>query len=410
MSTVITKSKKVMFCLAFLGVTYNAILAVINSLFFEVSSVLVVFAEITILGTSLAIVIGLSNLVDKDKYVIFLFLSVIFSSLLIFLNTKIIFVDAIRNFLIICVFFLIGGRLSEEYMHKLFLVVSIVVAFFLVLEISVLSAYVEIFKPAVYYQNTRGIEIMEYNQTGVFGNAEGFAERFSYGVFSGPRTSSIFLEQVSLANFCAILGLYILVFQPALKKGVKIFYLCLIILICLSNETRVGSFLVIVLFTIGLFRANVPAYSNLAVFYTTILAVFFINSFYGEATGDNFLGRINLGVEYFLGLGITDYFGHGIFKIDKFWDSGYAYLFAAYTIFGASTFICFTLFILKQISTESRLCALGLSLYVYINVAVGGNSIYSIKTATLLWLIVGYVYYRDVAIKLNEAPESSATQ
>jgi hypothetical protein len=396
MLQVTDRPAKVMFVLVILAVTYNAILALINSLFFELSRGLVIFTEISILGASLAVVFTQSKLLEKDKHVVFLFLSVLFSSLVIFLSTQIIFIDAIRNILIICVFFLTGSRLCEARLHNLFLCIALVIAFFLIIEIVMLEVYVKIFEPAVYYQNTRGLEIKEHNTIGMFGNAEGFAGRFSYGIFNGPRTSSIFLEQVGLANFCTVLGVYFMVFQAKLSNRVKIFYISLIVLICLSNETRVGSALAIVLFVIGLCRAYIPVYSNLLVPLAVLLIGFFITGFWGEATGDNFLGRINLGFGHFRDLDILDYLGLGVLKINQLWDSGFAYVFASFTVFGGSVFIYFTLFIFKQISIESRLCALGLSIYVFANLMVAGNAIFTIKTATLLWLLVGFIYNSEL--------------
>jgi hypothetical protein len=396
MLQVTDRPAKVMFVLVILAVTYNAILALINSLFFELSRGLVIFTEISILGASLAVVFTQSKLLEKDKHVVFLFLSVLFSSLVIFLSTQIIFIDAIRNILIICVFFLTGSRLCEARLHNLFLCIALVIAFFLIIEIVMLDVYVKIFEPAVYYQNTRGLEIKEHNTIGIFGNAEGFAGRFSYGIFNGPRTSSIFLEQVGLANFCTVLGVYFMVFQAKLSNRVKIFYISLIVLICLSNETRVGSALAIVLFVIGLCRAYIPVYSNLLVPLAVLLIGFFITGFWGEATGDNFLGRINLGFGHFRDLDILDYLGLGVLKINQLWDSGFAYVFASFTVFGGSVFIYFTLFIFKQISIESRLCALGLSIYVFANLMVAGNAIFTIKTATLLWLLVGFIYNSEL--------------
>jgi hypothetical protein len=391
-----SRPAKVMFALIILAVTYNAILAFINSLFFELNNGLVIVTEIIILGAGLAAIFTHSKLFDKDKYVAFLFLSVLFSTLLIFLSTQIIFIDAIRNILIISVFFLVGSRLSEEHLHKTFIYISFIIAFFLIIEILMLELYVGLFEPALYYQNTRGVEINEFNQTGVFGNAEGFAGRFSYGVFSGPRTSSIFLEQVGMANFCTVLCVYFMVFQAKLSNRVKIFYFSLIVLICLSNETRVGSALATILFVIGLCRAYIPAYSNLLVPLAVLLIGFFITGFLGEVTGDNFLGRINLGFGHFIDLDILDYLGLGVLKVNQLWDSGLGYLFASFTVFSGSVFICFTLFILKQISVESRLCALGLSIYIFINLMIGGNAIYSIKTATLIWLLVGFIYNSEL--------------
>jgi len=67
--------QKVIFSLALLAVTYNAFLALINSIFTQVSNGLVVFTEVTILGGCLICFFYQNKLLEKDKYVFFLFLS-----------------------------------------------------------------------------------------------------------------------------------------------------------------------------------------------------------------------------------------------------------------------------------------------------------------------------------------------
>jgi hypothetical protein len=388
--------QQVFFSLALLGVSYNAFLALINSLVFQVNTGLVVISEISVLGVGLAYFLSQYKLREKDKYVVFLFLSISFSLLLIFISTQIFFVDGIRNFLIICVFFLIGSRLTSETLHNLFFTMSVVIAFFLVLEITMLDVYVKLFEPALYYQNTRGIDVFEFDTTGVFGNALGFDGRFSYGVFNGPRTSSIFLEQVGLANFAIVISIYLLTFEPFFGLKIKIFYLCFVVLICLSNETRVGSFLVFTFFVIGLFRSKIPPFVNLMLPIITIISGFYVTGFYGEVQGDDLLGRINVGFQHLQHLETIEYFGTGILKINELWDSGFGYLIATSTIVGSTGFIFFVLFIIKQLTTEGILCALGLSMYIFMNLAVSGNAIYSIKTATLLWVLVGFVYNTEL--------------
>jgi len=388
--------QKVIFSLALLAVTYNAFLALINSIFTQVSNGLVVFTEVTILGGCLICFFYQNKLLEKDKYVFFLFLSIIFSFILTLISTQIVFLDGIRNFLIICVFFLIGCRFSVDALRKLFLISSIIVASILIIEITMLDVYVKLFEPARYYQNTRNIDTFEFDTIGVFGNALGFDGRFTYGIFDGPRTSSIFLEQVGLANFCSVLGIYLLVFMPILEKKIKMFYICLIVLICVSNETRIGGTLAASFFIISYFRAKIPYFSNITVPILTIFSGFFIASFYSEAVGDGLLGRVNLGFGHFMDIEFLGYFGRGILKLNQLWDSGYGYLFSSSTIVGAIAFISFILFIIKQTTRAGVLCALGLSMYIFINLMVGGNAIYSIKTATLLWVLVGFIYNSEI--------------
>ena len=70
MSPLMNRHAKVMFILVILGVTYNAILALINNFLFQISNGLVILTEISVLGASLAVVFTQSKLLDKDKYVV----------------------------------------------------------------------------------------------------------------------------------------------------------------------------------------------------------------------------------------------------------------------------------------------------------------------------------------------------
>ncbi|MGL1668947.1 hypothetical protein ACSTHX_00660, partial [Vibrio parahaemolyticus] len=83
-------------------------------------------------------------------------------------------------------------------------IVNVVVLAVLLLEVLDLPSYVATFQPARFYQATRGAEIAFYNTTGLWGGAINVEGHFNVGLYNGPRTSSIFLEMVSNANFAVI--------------------------------------------------------------------------------------------------------------------------------------------------------------------------------------------------------------
>ena len=287
---------------------------------------------------------------------------------------------------------MVGKRLDAKYIVYINVFICALVLFFLLLEVLFVDVYAVLFKPAKYYFVTRGNEIGQFNEVGLFNNAMGFESRFSFGVFNIPRTSSVFLEQVSLANYSIVLSIFIATFYSHLKRWYLFLFMFTVVLIVLSNNSRTASVLIALVFVGYFIFPYLPRYFNslFPFFILSLSTVFYY--FFSHIEGDNLLGRINLGMKYLYGLSTYDLVGNGLNKIERLYDSGYAYIVSANTILGAIAIYFFVSFTLKQYTFIAKRLACYVSMFFFVALVTGGNAIYSMKISALLWLIVGGVY------------------
>jgi hypothetical protein len=374
--------------LTFLGLAYNAMLAFINCHLFAVNVGLVMACEIIILGLGVAIWVnrGLRKADRNILYFVGLFL--ILSLVMSILNQRI-YVDALRNMLIVGVFIGLGKSVNIATVKMAFLLCTALVLGVLIIELSSLTTYASLLKPAQYFVNTRGFAEMDYDDTGIFKNALGFDGRFSYGIFTGPRTSSIFLEQVSLANYAAALCIFMLSLWPHLSFKVKCMHIATVLLVVLSNNTRTTSILLVLSIFGYYLYPKIPKYTS-ALLAPAIIAlgivVYFMHPF---ERGDDFVGRTSFTGYVLMHMGLSEYFGMSIDKLGLLADNGYPYMIYSSTIFGMIAFWLFVSFVIPQDSPPQRRCANSLALYLFINLLVSGTATFSMKTGAPLWLLVG---------------------
>lgn len=373
-----------------LAISYNAILAAINANFTSISFFHVALMEAMVLALGLAYA-AKRELITKNKivfvYFAFILCTGIYASII---NSKI-FVDSIRNAAIVFIFFNLGRGLDERKLKTIFLLSTILISAGLILEISNLEFFAFLFKPSNYYVNTRGVDEFAIDQIGVFKNALGYEGRFSYGIFNGPRTSSIFLEQVSLANYASVLSIFLLATWSKITKTQKIFFSLFILTVLVTNNTRTTSILILI-FAVGyhLF-SRLPSYGNIVIAPTLLLMATIINLAYPSEVGDNLLGRLGATGGSILNSSPEDWIGLSIDKLPMLMDSGYAYILYSSTAFGLFAYWAFITFITPQSNRTGRIVAYALSFYIFTNLLIGGTAVFSIKTAAPLWLVIGWI-------------------
>jgi hypothetical protein len=376
--------------LLFFCCTYNALLAFVNGNIITINSSVVAATEIFLLG-SIGFIVFNSRIQRGDRPFIALLAIVFFSFVLSSLATHIIFVDAIRNMLIVAMCGMLGSRMSFASVQAVVFAISLVVFGFLLIELISLPTYVSILEPAQYFASTRGIENPEFNETGLFGNALGFENRFSLGILSGPRTSSIFLEQVSLANFCNVLAIYTSVFWRYISKPRRLFYVGMILLVLASNNSRTASTLAMISILAYLFNGIIPRYSGFIIVALSLFAAVCVYGFTQDTHSDNLIGRIHVGVYGIDQITFADLWGYGINNLNKLWDSGWGYLISSSTLFTALYFVLLVILIIPQHHRIAIQFSFLMNLYVFFNLIIGGNSIFSIKSAAMLWFIAGFM-------------------
>jgi len=374
--------------LTFTAVAYNAMLAFLNARGLHVSFAMAAATEMLILCAGVYML--MKDGIKKSNLNVLYFIGafVVIALIMSLLNQRI-FVDALRNMLIIALFVCLGRNSNQATVIKVFSWCTLLVLAVLVLELSSLTTYAKGLNPASYFVNSRGMAVFEYDDSGIFRNALGFANRFSYGLFSGPRTSSIFLEQVSLANYAAILGIFLISVWPSLPLKLRVLHMVTIFLIVTSNNTRMTSILTLMTL-IGYYAyPRLPRYLPLALPPILIAIALTVYSLYPENHSDTFVGRISVTGDRLANMGIPEMFGMGIDQLGKLMDSGYAYVAFSSTVLGLFLLCFFITFIVPQNSPAQRRCGYALGLYFFLNLLVSGTAIFSIKVAAPLWLLVG---------------------
>jgi len=381
--------------LLYAGVFYNAVLAIVNAHIAKIDQALVMLTEGLILVVAAAyLVIRLRAL--KGDFV-FIGVSLLFYTLLfvwVSATNESLFVKALRDIVIILIFYLLGTQCSAAQLTRAFRLITLVTVGVLLVEGLAVDLYAAIFQPALYYANTRGIEKFAFDSIGLFHNAFVFEGRFSYGLFENRRLSSIFLEQVSLANFAMVLSIFAITFWQTLKRLDKVYFIGAIALAILSTSSRLGTvFCLVMLFGYALFPW-LPRYSFRLVMPLLLLGSFLY--FYDpyapiKLTSDDFHGRVGHTVSMLAAMDSIDLLAGNTSQTDQAADSGYAYLVYSQTIFGLIYFWYFLATIFPTQTDMEKRFAQGATLYIVCNLLIGGTGIFTTKVSAPLWLIAGYL-------------------
>lgn len=389
-----------------LSVTYNCILAFINHNIMPLSTAAVVMSEGLLMGVSLLFILR-KGIYEEDLPVLaYLLLTLVITAYMIVVN-RAPFIDYLRNVLIIFCFALLGKWANRQTMMLAFRISCAVVLIVLTIEMISVPAYVALFHPAEYFQNTRGLAPPTYDNSGLFGNALGFQGRFSFGIIS-HRSSSIFLEQVSLANFCGVMVMYAICFWDHLKMPERALFILTIVLILVTNNTRTMLIFSIVSLIGYFIYPLIPKIFDFFLMPLIIVVGFIVHAMKPDATGDNFVGRIVFTVNKMLGIDLSAILGLSIIHVPEFADSGYVYIIYASTIFGLLFFWLFVAFFPAGRTPNQRRFAHALSLFMFLNLMIGSTAVFSMKTAGLIWLLAGYMKAAEGGSMFPGAPRVQA--
>ncbi|MGO7423157.1 hypothetical protein ACCT09_25675, partial [Rhizobium ruizarguesonis] len=166
--------------LGLLSVLYNGILAFINHNIVPLSITHVAASEGLIMASAIIYILH-KGIYETDLPAFLFLLFTLIVTIYVSVLNRMLFIDHFRNVLIIFCFTGLGGWSNEKTMKLAFRWASFAVMIFLIFEIVSVPFYVSIVHPSDYFANTRGLLPLSYNTTGLFQNALGFPERFSFG-------------------------------------------------------------------------------------------------------------------------------------------------------------------------------------------------------------------------------------
>jgi len=369
------------------AVTFNAALAFANAQITPMTPGHVMAVE----GLLLAAVAGLvlaSGLSETDGASIALVVIFLLIAIGVSMANGALFPDMMRHVAIVALFSMLGLRAEFATLVRAAGLCSVLVLAVLALEAFALDLYVGWFQPANYYEATRGLENPSYNETGLFANALSFEDRFSFGLL-GHRASSLFLEQVSLANYAAVMLVLLIGFWRRLSWRARVLQMVTVVAILITTDSRIGLILAAAALAGYFLFPRLPSYANIAVAPLLLILAALLMAGPEARLEDDIVGRLTLTMRTMAETDLPALLGMRAFEATAFADSGYTYVLYAGTLFGLLALWAFVALYIPQDRPGPKRCAYLLSLFVGSSLLVAGTSVFTIKVAAMLWLVAG---------------------
>lgn len=362
------------------ALVFNMGLCFVNTVVFPVTDTMVMGSEMILISAAFALAVN-------RKVTLWLILGIFLSYMALLMAMRPgLDLKAVRDFLIPITFYTLGRRYPDRRIaDRVALISGVVVLVFGLFEYFLLDIYIKYFNIIAYYV-ARG--------TVAASDASGASGLFASGLrpdarnilpFLGPhRVSSVFLEPVSAGNFGAILYMWALCRKDMRwRKTLMVLGAMPIIL----ADARFGLYVCIAATALHLVPFRLPR----ILWYFLPMAVVLALSIYGftsaEANWQNDLsGRLLWTARLITSLDIYGAFGISPEK-PFLSDSGYAYSINGIGIFGVLGF--WTLFIFgREDNPDAWRFKMLVATYICLLLLIS-DSPYSIKTAALLWFMVG---------------------
>lgn len=370
-------------------VLYNCVLAVINTMVMPLGFSHIAMVEMLILLMCLIYLMAKGIFRQDLPVLIFFGFNVLVAGYMMVANSAL-FVDYFRSIMIISIFSMIGTWSNRDTVVAIFRIACIAVLVVLLVEIFETPIYENVFNPASYFENTRGLQQISFDGSKLFQNAQKIAGRFSFG-FADHRTSSIFLEQVSLANFSGVLLIFLMAMFTEIRKLDRILFIFTIAAIITTNDSRTMLLFSGICFFGYFIFPKLDTRLTALIMPGILLAGILVFLLFPGATGDTITGRVVLTLKKLEEIDFNALMGLNVARIGELADSGYAYVINAGTVFGLLALWLFVSFFPAGNMAAQRRAAYSLSIFFFMNMMIGGNAVFSIKIAALLWLLIGHM-------------------
>jgi putative polymerase len=259
-----------------------------------------------------------------------------------------------------------------------------------VFEAVAVDAYAAVFHTFSFYVNLGSIDAasaMFEGQTLTLNGyrPEGIGRTLLPWLLGSHRVSSLLMDPVSLGNFAVISVAWALSKGGDEARARALLLLGAVILLVLS-DSRFGTFAAIVMIAARLlpvgFADRGALFLPVLAASATVAVASLIPSY-----GDNLLGRLTGSGQVLLAMPPLEWLGMQS-RLPSYADMGYGYVL---TRFGfplvATLFV--GLFLVGELSQRARYFRAFAVLYASLILAVSGSSLFALKTAALLWFLMG---------------------
>jgi putative polymerase len=363
------------------GLINNAFLCFVNTRVMAVHDGYVMIGELICIGCAL--------IVAMDRKIgLYLGFSVFLAYMLLLFALRHQFdPKPIRDILIPFAFYFAGARLGSMRLADTIVTTSVVIVVVMGLfEYFAVETYLNFFNVLGYYLSRGAIRVQEaYGQTrGLFISGVRPEPRTILSFLGQHRVSSVFLEPVSAGNFGVIIYAWTLY-----RSGMRLRWLTMAggLSVIVMADARFGLYTCILMTVMRPFFQIIPRTVWLVLPFFA-LAVFAI---YGLSTGthggpNDISGRFQVTAFLLTQLSASVVFGAEV--TDQFTaDSGFAYTLTQFGIFGFLGL--WALFVYAPAKTTKAWNFHCMAIIYFLLLMIISNSGYSLKTAGLLWFMLG---------------------
>ncbi len=370
------------------SMTFNVALAFANGHVMNVPTALVIAAQASLTAAAL----GLALLAWKPQMEASVALLALFGLFAAFRGLLMAQPDPklLSDVAIIPIFMMLGMAFDDRNLGRAVLVLHTIVFAVFLLEVLAPHAYSELLHIQEYYIKTRGNKIDQFYNT----NSELFisATRPDSRLFSfvdWPRSSSIFLEPVSLGNYCSIIVAFACSCIRRLGWASVAYLMITTAAMLVGCDGRLGTATCVLIIVVCAIGPLLPPRSAVLYLPVTIVFVFALVIGAGlEPGSDDFPGRLAYTVDLLHSYGVAEYLGFSNEFLGKAMDAGVAYLITTQSLPGLLLLWTYIGWGTREDTPEQVRFTHALSLYLALSMMVS-YSFLSIKTAALLWFIQG---------------------
>jgi putative polymerase len=298
-----------------------------------------------------------------------------------------------RDIIVIPVFVMLGISASTDpRLAQKWLPFHLLIFLVMVYEALYPSSFTALFNVKQYYIHTRGFQASDFwnPDLELFVSATRPDERHLFPSLPFHRLSSVFLEPVSLENYVVVVAIFLVAFRHRLAPRIFWTFLVTDVALLVGSDGRFGASLCVVLALVALCGKQLSRSAPMAALPVAILSVLVTVAMFGfESGSDDFRGRIAYTAELLGALGALDLMGLSSSLVKASADSGIVYLIVAYSILGVALGWVFIFGTFPSQAPVATVLRCGVAIYLAGNLMVSA-SVFSLKTAALLWFIVGY--------------------
>ena len=377
-----------------LAVCFNAVLAIANGHGVTLQRGHVVAAEIVVYAAAVSVIFLNADRRMLPWFILALF--IVLNGLLLGLGNGAFNPKYIRDVLAIPTFIMLGMTYRSQSLTRPIVILQTVVFGIAILEAVSPMAYSEIFQVLKYYVNTRDVATSSFWNTNsdLFVSATRPGDRF-FSFVNLHRVSSIFLEPVSLGNYCVVIAIFLTASWKELGIITKIYLVGSTLALLVACDGRLASASILVIVVGSVFLRNIQ--SRWTVLYLPIIllaAVLLVWNFNLDPRQDNFSGRIAGSMDTLSQVDFAGLLGLDASSSDEAADSGITYFVLSQSFIGVIVIWCALCLLPAGHRYATRLYVHGIALFVPLNLLVS-YSFFSVKVASLIWFCFGYFFVND---------------